>query len=195
MKRHLNLIPPGIQVRQSLWDLCRIWLMFVGMLAVILALATWNQWRLYQTIAQRHARLEESRQMVKETLAEVSSLRQQLETTRQQEAVALSLAEERPVVTVLGLIGQSAQKTGAAVAVAKLTFTSNVLSNAKATASQHEGSLLQLHGIGAGHLPVAQFVAAMRESALFERVDLKSSGEATMSPGTAGRSFIVECAY
>jgi hypothetical protein len=194
MNRHLNLMPLRVQYRQALWGLARRWLL-VAAVAVLVAFGlAWRTWAGYLATLQRQAELRSAVQAARQTLDEVKSMQRQLKATTRQQAVALALADERPVLTLLGVVSQAARASDVEVAMEKLSFTAAAAEGKAKSPALAVANRLELRGVGRDNVAIAQFVAAMRDAGVFAAVDLKATAPSQLGSAQV-RTFHVECTY
>ena len=105
---------------------------------------------------------------------------------------------------VIGLVSRSAEFVGGRLRVEKMSFQVIEVSQplVDQTAGQNGVDLKQpapikafhltLNGIASNYLAVSKFIIALRDSGLFESVELKSSERTEMAGGRA-RKFFVDC--
>lgn len=195
MSSHLNLLPAAVQRRQAIGKLLRGWAWVSGGALAVAILITCYQWQLSTAVAKRHSELQKSSDSTHQTLQNVKRLRRELAAMESRESVALSLASEKPVLTLLGLFASAAQAQGGSVAIEHLTFLSAVLPGKDSAARPaNPTSHVELRGVATSNVALAEFVAAIRAWDVFTQVDLRSTG-ATQIGSTPARSFSIECAY
>ena len=189
MKRHLNLLPWQCRRRTLLRQRLRSWSVgwaAIGLLCCVLYGAEWVRLsRVQQDLAESQRRA-----------ASVQAVDQQngklkREVARLQEDVDKfgHLKNERLGIHLLGAVSQSWNVCGGKIQVQKMALRESfVQENASpdkavkpASATPAKPPLLQkiqtlsLTGVAVNNLAVSQFVAALRDSGAFVRVDLKSS--------------------
>ena len=137
--------------------------------------------------------LEAQYRPIVQQLKEVAKLKTEIQSLRRRETIALTLYEEKPPLTLLGLVSQAARANGGRVYIQQMHYTRNDAEEANDT-SDAAANTLALDGIGADNIAVATFVAELRDTQLFEHVELKSSGEVAPG-GRSNRSFSLECIF
>jgi Tfp pilus assembly protein PilN len=135
---------------------------------------------------------------LKKLQTELDAMRAELDDLQQREALAMSLADNVPDLTLLGVVSRAALRSDGTVYIEQLSLNREAPPTAKeesdAAAGPERGGVLTLRGGGVDNLSVARFVAALRDSEVFERVQLKSTG-VQAAAGTGARSYLVECVF
>ncbi len=205
MKSHINLLPLGYRRRQLIrralgWWSC-VWLTCLTGAAAAYGLACYRSGSLEQEV----------------TVAESSAaplLRLQQEQAAMQKALNAALAkgtvlgqvqDDRPPLSLLGAVSQSARRCGGRLDVQHLGFerkdreqteTSKPATAGKPpqpAAEKHDSwGQVTIRGNALDNLAVATFVAGLRDSGLFRNVELKSCVRAS-SGGKETRSYVLEC--
>jgi Tfp pilus assembly protein PilN len=195
MKSHVNLLPYGVLSQQVI----RCWLVrwaVIGGLAVAgaaIALAHVRHAAI-RTEAQRE-RLEADYRPVADAKKQAKTLRTQIGELEQREAISMALSDERPVLTVVGLVSRAAQACRGGVLVEQLEFQRGGVSQAGGRAAHHAPSgagLLSLTGVGRSNVAVAQFAAALRDAGVFQRVEVKSTAVEKRANGEF-QSYVIKC--
>lgn len=209
MKRFVNLLPWKHRRRQLIR---RRLLQWAAVWAVLVALgAGWVGTGLIQRaeVHERVAELEAEYAPVGELTRQLTEARKTLRQWQERRDAVAALEETRPALTLLGLVSRCAQACQGRLRIDKLSLQPHQATPA-AEASKHASpgrpgaqaprapsgpsATVTIHGQALDNLAVAQFVANLRETRAFERVELKSTAE---QPGgqAAVRSYQVECAF
>jgi hypothetical protein len=188
MKNHVNLIPTNYRrrrlIRRRLWQWCVIWS------AVALGCwgAAWAKQVGYQnvasTLSQRRAAYEPVKLLNKRT----REIRENIHELNQRETMVDQLRDLRPPLVGLGIVSRCAKACDGRVQIQSMTI------DRKRKAAPTSVGMLILNGRGINNASVAQFVAALRVTKAFDRIELKSS----VRRGPAGREvqqFLVHCEY
>jgi Tfp pilus assembly protein PilN len=198
VKTHLNLLPQSYRrrrlIRRRVWQWSAIgslWLLAAG------GVYGMKSRQLEKQQAQRTA-LEMEYAPVEKQAAEIAAIRSQIEQLQQREGLTLKLADEQPVLAVLGVVSRAASSCNGDVCVQRLSLTRVVpaqqaTGNADASAAPSHRALT-LTGIGVDNLAVARFAASLGDAEVFETVNLKSAWQQTRGDAMA-RSYLVECAF
>lgn len=189
MRTYLNLLPAAVKRQQLISQRIRQWSVALVIGLILLSLHAWGQWTHH---CRRQARLEALQAEAQPVLAmqqESDQLRGEIDQLKQREAIVLQLADERPVLPLLGIVSHAASRCSGGVRVLKFQ-----LEKSAEPANAERRRVLLLEGIGSDHLAVAQFASALRESQAFVDVQLKSSASQG-SQVTEERNYTVECAF
>ena len=201
MKTNLNILPYTLRLRQLVRARFIQWFLIWGAAAVAAGGV------LYSTkYAPYHARLEELQARerkyapVNKLKTELDAMRAEMVDLQQREALAMSLAGDIPDLTLLGVVSRAARQSDGKVYIERLSLGRETTRQAKApdepadSAGMIRGGVLRLQGSGVDNLSVARFVAALRDSEVFDKVELKSTG-IQAATGTGARSYLVECMF
>ena len=203
MKDRLDLVPLAFR-RKMLWSSrCRQWGIATGLCAVaVLAVSV----RQYHDLHVRQERLELRRLQaapVEAVQSQNEELRKLLAQYRDEQQLRAELESEQLAFHLLATVSRSAATCIDGVQVQQFSF-SRTRSTVSAQPAIPEGQsghseqtevetlVMTVKGIGADNLTVSRFVVALRDSQVFDKVDLKSSMGGT-GPARGIRSFIVEC--
>lgn len=202
---HVNLLPMRWRSRQMLGRWLALWApIWVACLAVCSAMCV----TIYSERNECTSELNIARHTCGPLLALQSSSarhRRQLKKLKEQLALIAQLEDKTPVYSLLGLLSQSAKECSGRIRVDRLSF-SQTRPAPKAVgpmppapgkpgeAPEPDGvkHLLQLSGVAQDNLAISQLVSSLRDSRLFDRVDLKSASGAGSG---ALRSYSIECAF
>jgi hypothetical protein len=187
MKTHLNLMPMPYRRRNLIRRCLRRWSL-VWLLAVfVLSLLAWTQWSQYRSgVVRLESRLREYAP-IQELADETEQIQKRLGELQQREALSLSLADERSMLSLLGVLSHAAKSSGGQIAIAGLRF------ERRGDRPQQKNSVT-LNGVAVDDFSVARFAAELREANAFSRVELKSTGDATVGKRNA-RTYSLECSY
>lgn len=189
MKQHLDLMPLAIQRRLILGDRLAAWSLVWIVLAAVAAAAYWSNFRESQRRVVAANRRDAEYTQVVAAQDEVTQVRQQIEQLQQREALSLLLADDLPSLLIVGIVSRAARDSGSNICVQHLAFSRTTSSNDGVIDVQRT---LELNGLGSDNLAVARFVASLRDSQLFDRVELKSAASQTQGDRKA-RSYVVHC--
>ncbi len=200
MKTHLNLIPWKVRqaqvVRRRLMQWAVVWAAAAGAMAGI-GVAKANQ---SAAVRQTLDALEAEYAPVAALRQEIRTCRQSLEAWSRREAAAAQLEDTRPALTLLGMVGRSARQCEGRLRVDQLTVRPREQSPGaeKKSAGKHPNAgvstLVTIKGVALDNPSVSRFVAALRQTQAFDRVELKSSAEQPAGD-LKTCSYLVECSY
>ena len=189
MKTYLNLLPMAYRRKQLILQRVRqwsiIWLVALAGFGVL-------YWAQHTQNHRARSRLESLRQdyaPLKKMSDEVESLQVKIEELRRRESIVLSLADEQSMLTLIGLLSRATKQCDGKLCVQRMQ-----LNRRQDGAGNQFIKVLQLDGIAVDNHLVARFAAALRDTAAFQRVELKSSGRRVAEDSTA-QVYSVECSF
>jgi hypothetical protein len=199
MKTNLNILPYALRRRQvvrlRVFQWCFIWVVAAVAGSSIVYWTTYVPYRACMAHLQSH---EREYAPLKKLETELGAMRAQIDDLQEREALALSLADDVPDLTLLGLISRAARQGAGSVYVEKMSLERKAEPETPDkkddSAERKRRGVLTLRGAGLDNLSVARFVAALRDSELFETVELKSTG-VKAARDTEARSYLVECVF
>ena len=199
MKSSLNLLPYTLRRRQIVRLRFRQWcFIWAAAAAIASGIVYWTQYASCQSCLADLQMLERKYAPLKKMETELNSMRAQMDDLQKRETLALSLADDVPDLTLLGTISRAAYQSNGSV------YVKQWILDRKTTPQRHDknsvveapkrSGMLTLQGAGIDNLSVARFVAALRDSGVFDVVELKSTGmQATRN--TEARGYLVECMF
>jgi len=197
MKTYLNLMPQGLQRRELIRARVRQW-SIVWVVAGALAVTVGSiQWTRLGSARSRVLGLQKEYAPVETLQKDNTSIRSQIEELQQREKITLEIADERPVLTLLGSVSRAARECEGNVCVQKLSLKPARAAGGSRRLNSAETDVqrrLTLNGLGVDNLSVARFVAALRDTGVFSQVDLKST-EATTVNTVQARTYHLECTF
>jgi len=210
VRTSVNLLPFGYRKRRllhrRLLQWCLVW--------TVCALAAVGGWllkvRAYAGLSREAESVEQACEPLYETARQRDLMKNDLGKLHAQGTVLGQLRADRPLVALLGLASTSAQRCDGRLYIHGLTFQRQAAQRrptAKTDRSRNKGKKPQqpapkapaaiwatvvYQGHALDNLAVATFVAGLRDTGLFRRVELQSS---TGKPkaDTLTRTFVVEC--
>ena len=187
MKTYLNLMPMhyrrGQLIRRRLKQWSVLWLLTAGCAALL----GWTQWTQYQTGASRLASLRVRYEPIEAIKGDVAELQERIDALQRRESLALSLADERSMLGLVGLLSQAKQSCDGRISIGRLSLVRSGTSEAAI-------SVLTLNGVAPDDIIVSRFASALRAANAFTSVDLKSTARATVGKNEA-RSYTMECTF
>ena len=201
MKTHLNLLPwsyrRGRLLRRRLIQWSAAW----TLASLVCGGIWWTGYRSYLAAQDAVRWRTEQYEPVEIMRGEIEQLRADIEELSDRETLVGQLAEERPPLTVMGLVSRSARGCDGRVHVERILLNRDgsagrLGAKAANTPATHAGgdSMLTIHGLGLDHAAVSKFVVQLSRSGAFDHVELKSSLQKIMAGDTL-RGFIVECQF
>ena len=215
MKKYVDLLPQnhhrGALIRRRLMQ----WSAVLGAAVVVGGVLTMiERNHLQEQLVQMNA-LENKYHPIVKLESEVKSIDAKVRELEKREAMTLQLADEHPMLSVLGIISRAAGKCEGTVAVTRLTLVERADASALAVANPTNAAsspngthasapaapviqkVLTLQGLGLDNLSVVRLVASISEEDAFERVELKASGSQSgdRDGKTSVLQYLIECAY
>lgn len=187
---HVNLMSVAFQRKQMLRNRARQWSVVLSAAGVIALVSTWNLSTQRREVKLELQALQVRYRPIEEMKLEIGELGSELAELEEREKITLSLAGEKPQLSLLGLVAKATYDGHQRTYVQNFEFRQQTARGREAT---HRFVLL-LSGIGQDNLAVAQLAATLRDTGLFGRVEVTSTEAASIGVDTA-RSFQLECAF
>jgi hypothetical protein len=188
MKTHVNLLPMVYRRKQLIVRCARQWsaIWFIALSGV--GVLYWMQHTQNHRARARLESLRREHAPAKLLAEEVEALRLKIDELRHRESIVLSLADEQSVLTLVGLLSRATLQCEGKLCIQRLQL------NRRQDNGQHFTKVLQLDGIAVDNHLVARFAAALRDTAAFQRVELKSSGRRG-GDEPAAQVYSLECFF
>ena len=190
----LNLLPVATLRRQAIRQSLSVWAYIGGCAMLLLIGMTIHQELLTARVDRRLAALTDSYDATHADLQEVKRLRREIEEVRDRHGATLSLTRERPLLPLLGIFSSAARANSDGVAIGQFAFSSDEAPQPGNTSSRTPAVLIELRGVAANPMALAEFVSAIQGCNVFTRVELTSTG-AIRIRDQAARSYTIECAH
>jgi len=187
MKTHLNLMPMRYRRGQLIRRRLKHWSVLWLLAASCTVLLGWTQWSQYQAGATKLASLRIRYEPIEAMKGEVASLQEHIGALQRRESLALSLADERSMLGLVGLLSQASQACDGRVSIGRLSLV-------RSGNDQSATSVLTLTGVAADDIAVSRFATALRMANAFAGVNLTSTGNATVGDMEA-RTYTMECTF
>ena len=187
MKRYANLMSDGARFRTAARISLRRWsLALVTGATLLTPIAGWH-WQEWRRICHEHEALEASY----EPIRRLNTLNQQLRTTAanlvRDERLPLELSSNRPVATVLGIVGNAARQSGGALYIEHIQLDLAPPGSEVAPAPDR----LVIEAACTLKYDVANFVSALKTAPVAE-VKIVTDELATKN-GVDHKNYSVEC--
>lgn len=204
-RRYINLLSWRCRLYLILRTRLLQWLV-VGSLVCLIALATWRTKSYRLNGALDSLALMESRcAPLQSMMIENQQMGRRLAELDGHQSLLKRLDDEQVPYRLLGLVSHGVQQCsgGLHVQTVMVTRTRENVPSPKPPAvpqmkpatgqpKSREVTVLKLNGVADDNLAISRFVAALRDSGVFAKVDLRSSVGARRDDGRA-QSFLVEC--
>ncbi|MCA9249257.1 MAG: hypothetical protein KDA42_19180 [Planctomycetales bacterium] len=188
---YLDLRSDRIRRRTTLTGVARQWIPPIAAVLIVGLTMCANTWTVSRDLASRRIALELECQPLLQLQDEATSLRSEIAALRERENLALALLEEKPILTLVGLVSRAASANRQAVYIEEMHYLRNEEIEIASEGTTTPCSVA-LKGMGENHLAVARFVAALRDTQVFSNVELGASGRTSRGPQDA-RSFELRC--
>jgi hypothetical protein len=209
MKTFVNLLPfeyrrKGLLSRRLMqWSL--VWIMC----ATIAFGAWWLKYDRYCDRLHESSTAERAYLPLAKLMRERKEMQAELKELQAQDTIFGQLLDERPLVTLIGMTSRSARRCNGRLVLSQLFFDrqeerrqgdgreveaqeQDKKQKQQAAKGSQPWALVRFKGEALDNLAVATFAAALRDTRLFRRVELRSS-VGNKSGDTDVRSFLVEC--
>jgi hypothetical protein len=205
MKTHINLLPPAYRKSQLTRRLLVAWSFVWAICAAAGLVACVFAYRENLVLRDEAIAVERSVAPVRRLLDENAVMQGSLKELEAKSRVFGELQSERPMLSLVGAVSESASRCEGRLVVEYLRFErrqereTETAKTPPADASQKPPAQkdaawgqVTIRGDALDNLAVATFVVGLRESGLFRRVELKSC---IRSPGGGAdiRSYVMEC--
>jgi hypothetical protein len=207
MNNFINLVPleyrRKVLLRQRVTQWFAVWLAVAAVAAALACAAHVD----YADSRQALERAERACAPLERWIAKSRTVRGELDKLHAQGTLLQQLSDQRSLLSLLGAASQSAAGCDDRLFVQSLVFNRNPRGLAPATHQGEKGSarkqkdeepdpgpwaFVTFHGQAKDNVAVASFVAGLRGTSLFRRVELKSSVQ-TDSSQNRHRSYTIEC--
>lgn len=176
MKTAINLLPPTLRRQQMVSRRAVQWSAVVCVVLATIWSAGWFKLGEYHSLSQKLEILNREHRPGHAMLEELVSMRNTMSGLQREEAVATELEQQRHILTVLGLISQSAQQSDQKLRVTGLRVMD--FQGAGSTAS--DSGVVILSGQSLDNPSVAELLDRLQHSGLFTNVELVSLNERRM---------------
>jgi hypothetical protein len=198
MKNFVNLLPEEYRRQRLLRRRLLQWTL-VWSTVVAGAMPLWglrSQQLATEQLELRHR--QSAYAPTKRMLGEIPRMQNEMRELSQRDEMVRQLGDAHPMLSALGMISQAAASAKGGVRVFQLIAdrppTATIVSDDKTQPSDPKPSLITIQGTSADNSAVARFVANLRQTQAFRRVDLKSSVRGRLAISDVQR-FVVECEY
>ena len=203
MLNHLNLLPLSFRARQLVSTYVRAWGLVWLLCAVGIGYGCFHRWNHLLILEQDAAFAAVSSQPIRDFQSEHRAIIKDIEKIEERESW-LTDSDSREAMQIIGIISHSAGATHGRVSVQNLELnaierTAVARKDPEQPQTKQEPVIeqrmqLDLTGIADDDLAVASFVAGLRDSGVFESVELKSSFTQIFDEHNS-REYNVSCIY
>jgi len=164
----INLLPVSFRRRQMAQSRTRQWICLWSIGMLLMSGYAWTQVQTYNSSRHELAMRREQFRPIEKMERDADDLQNQIDDLKKRELLALKIANDRPLVQLVGLVSQTAKKSGGIV-VHKFE-----ISTAQSD-SDPQRRTLTMEGLGMDGASVTRFLKGLRDSKMFVRVDLNST--------------------
>ncbi len=173
MRSSLNLMSLAARRQECLRTRLRQWLALLGVTAAFVCLFAAERYWTYHHAVHKQLRLEAKYEPLAELQKSNKSLTRQIDTIRKEEQFVLALSNREPVVTLLGVLGESIANSNNHVFLQKIELSHAV----ESTSPVARQSTLELAGIANSGPAVKDFADALQRALPFDKVGVTSTKE------------------
>lgn len=187
---YVNLMSATFQKRQLLRARLRQWSVVLAAAGVVALALTCQIYAHRRETRKQLDSLQVRFRPILQLEQEIEALKHEQQELERHEHITLSLADEKPMLSLLGLVATATHDGQRQTYVQYFDFRQK-------TAGDGENShrfVLELTGIGQDNLAVARLAAILRDAGLFQRVQVTSTEATDVGDGMA-RRFQLECAF
>ncbi len=198
MKNFVNLLPEEYRrrrlIRRRLLQWTLVWGAVVAGALPLWALRSARLIAQQQELRHRQAAYAPTKRM----LREIPQMQNEMRELSQRDEIVRQLSDTHPPLAALGMISEAAAAAKGGVRVFQLIAdrppTRPTSGEEKSEAVAEKPSMITIQGTGVDNTAVARFVANLRQTQAFRRVDLKSSVRGRLAISDVQR-FVVECEF
>lgn len=193
---HLNLLPFDHLRRELIHRRVRQWgVVWCAAIAGLLVYG-WLERTDYDRLTRRLEAVNVEYAPVQQMKTEIGVLQGKLHEIQVRESIMLRLAEQRPVLTILGVIANAAKTCDGSVSATNVQLTTHAATNAKArqpTGSEQDNQV-SIDGVADNDAAIARFATELRAATIFDQVSLREAADQETS-GIKVRRYRIQCNY
>jgi hypothetical protein len=205
MKPFINLLTLSYRRRQVVSRSLRRWSLVWLVCSSAAVAAYWHAWHRRECLEQQVIAAERSAAPLERLQQEQSAMRAGLKASVAKGSVLGQMRNERPALSLLGTVSQSARRCKGRLVVEQLKFERKdrpqtedgkspgpAAPRTPAPEKQEPWGCVTIQGNALDNVAVATFVVGLRDSGLFRHVELKSCIRSPSS-GREIQCYILEC--
>jgi Tfp pilus assembly protein PilN len=194
MKTAINLLPAAYQRRLLVRRRAVQWGVVIGAVLVGGGVLRWNDERALDAAVQRLELLAREHQPTKRMLQELVVMRGQLDELQHYEQIAQELEQQRPVLSLLGILSAIAERTNGRLRITKLTLTGlqQPASAGHPSGPEARGGSAILTGLSQDNPAVAELIKGLEDSQFFSYVELLKLTDVEGEGGSL-REYQIQC--
>jgi hypothetical protein len=195
MKTYINLLPRDYRRRAMLRIRVCQWLAIGCIVAIGSITYGWSGYREHLAAQEELDRVEWAYQPTLALIDELTVMRARAATLAEQEKTAEVLEDPRPTLSLLGVVGDAAEKCGGRLQVREFQLGRASESGFGSDLNRSRAShVLMIRGAALDMPVVNQFVLALRASGIFTQADITGDIETTTTDDQQLFIYHVECA-
>lgn len=191
MKNHLNLMSENARMRESVRSHIRLWVRIWMVSFLALGIAGFVIWWPAHKASSFRAQLEAEYEPIRLMKAENKSLQQKIESLNQQEDHILSLTDQFPTITLLGLLGEAVDATEKKVFLNEVDFE---LGDPNQATSEKQITSLLLEGFSLQRSAITKLTDSLQANLPFANIQLQSATDIRVNEQPM-LAFTIECTF
>lgn len=189
MRRKLNLMSLKSHKRRKIRCCVRLWSRLLAAVAcLVIAIGLW-QWRTFSQVQARRESAEAEYEPVRKLKIENVRLRKQIAELEQVETIPLKLAEQQPLLGLVGLATQAVSERGNSLYLTQLEIERPPLT---LDAKQSSELSVALYGVSLDNASAQQLSDWLRTTKLFSNVEIQTN-EKLATGQLPRRAFSIQC--
>lgn len=187
----INLMSLQSKRQESIRTRVRQWGRVLLVLSAMLGVITGERYLAHHRAAQEQLLLEAAYEPIVELKAANRQLAKQIAAIHREEQFVLSLSEQEPTITLLGILGKVVADGNDRVFLQKIELNNFTLASGESTEKR---TVVDLAGIAESGNAVNDMAAALRGAVSFGTVDVASTRQYRIQQQTM-QDFSLQCTY
>jgi len=189
MRRSLNLMSERARKREQLRRCLRLWSRLLAGVGLLLGIWGFSKWRVcYQEVARQDS-VESEYEPIRQLRFESSRLTKQIDTLTSSERIPLALANQQPLLSLIGLATQAVAKHDGRVYLRQIAIEREPLPQESA---RQPALRFDLQGFAFDNNAVTQLADVLREVGPFAAVEL-TTNKPSGAVAEAQQVFSIQC--
>lgn len=189
MRSTINLMSPRSHKRRKIRRCVRLWSrLLAAVVGLVIAVGLW-QWRTYSQVQVRRESAEAEYEPVRKLKIENVRLRKQIAELEQVETIPLKLAEQQPLLGIVGLANQAVSEQGGSLYLTQLEIERPPLT---LDAEQSSELSVAIYGVSLDNASAQQLSDWLRTTMLFSDVEIQTN-EKLATGQLPRRAFSIQC--
>lgn len=186
---HVNLLSPSYIAKRNLRQAFKQWSIAVGL--GMLVVGVWVACE-YAAMVQSNNQLSYIRteyEKQRATRSEIKKLKERRNLLQDREQETFRLDDDVPLLDLLGVVAKASAASNGRIHVADFRFNKSVAGRGVGM----DAHTLQVQGVAENTVAIARFAAFIRDTDIFDAVELASTGIAQTGLGKSHRTFDIQC--